>query len=78
MAQNLTPIYHKLVTSNAINNYGSPDIQNTGGVYSDSIEYDLPQDEGYKSNPITFLQYLANMTVKTGKYSGDQLFHAIF
>ena len=48
-----------------------------GGIYSGHIEYDLPQDEGYESRPITFRQYLENMTSKTGKYAGDKLFHAI-
>ena len=48
-----------------------------GGIYSYHLEYDLPQDEGKKSDPITFRQCLANMTAKTGKYAGDQLFHEI-
>ena len=37
-----------------------------GGGYSDHLEYDLPQDEGDESERITFRQYLANMTAKTG------------
>ena len=37
----------------------------------------LPQDKGDESDPIKFQKYLANMTAKIGKYSGDQLFHAI-
>ena len=45
-------------------------------IYSDHLEYELPQDEGHESKPITLQQYLANMTAKTGKYAGDQLFHA--
>ena len=46
-------------------------------IYSDHLEYELPQDEGHESEPITLQQYLANMTAKTEKYSGDKLFHAI-
>ena len=46
-------------------------------IYSDHLEYDLPQDKGGESDPITFRKYLANMTEETGKYAGDQLFHAI-
>ena len=48
-----------------------------GGGYSDHLEYDLPQDEGDEYEHITFRQYLANMTTKTGKYAGDRLFHTI-
>ena len=48
-----------------------------GGIYLYHIEYELPQDEGYESDTITFWQYLANMTTKTGKYTGDKLFDAI-
>ena len=48
-----------------------------GGFYSDHLGYDLLQDKGDESNPITFRQYFANMTTKTGKYAGDQLFQAI-
>ena len=48
-----------------------------GGVYSDHLEYDLTQDEVDECDPIMFQKYLANMTAKTGKYAGDQLFHAI-
>ena len=48
-----------------------------GKFYSDHLECDLPQDKGYESNPVTFPKYLANLTAKTGKYAGDQLFHAI-
>ena len=33
-------------------------------IYSDHLEYDLPQDKGDESNPITFRKYLANMTEK--------------
>ena len=40
-----------------------------GEICSYNIEYDLPQDVGDKSEPITFRQYLANMTAKTGKYA---------
>ena len=35
-----------------------------GKIYSENIKYDLPQDEVYESNPITFRKYLANMTEK--------------
>ena len=35
-----------------------------GEIYSDHIEYDISQDEGDKSDPIMFRQYLANMTEK--------------
>ena len=35
-----------------------------GEIYSDHLEYDLPQDKGDESNPITFRKYLANMTEK--------------
>ena len=48
-----------------------------GGVYSDHLEYDLPQDKGDESESITFRKYLANITAKTGKYYGNQLFCAI-
>ena len=48
-----------------------------GGVLSNHLEYDLPQNKGEESDPITFQQYLANITAKTGMYYGDQLFHAI-
>ena len=48
------------------------------GIYSDHLEYDLPQDKGDESDPITFRQYLANMTAKTENYAGYQLFHAIY
>ena len=48
-----------------------------GGGYLEYLEYDLPQDEGYEFDPITFQQNLANMTAKTVKYAGDQLFHAL-
>ena len=37
--------------------------------YSDHLEYNRPQDEGDASEPITFRQYLANMTSKTRKYA---------
>ena len=47
------------------------------GVYLVHLKYNLPQDEGDESYPITFRKYLANMTAKTGNYSGDQLFHTI-
>ena len=49
-----------------------------GGGYSNHLEYDLPQDEGDESERITFRQYLANMTAKTGKYARDKLFHTIY
>ena len=48
-----------------------------GGGCSNHLEYYLPQNEGDESDPIIFQLYLANMTAKTGKYYGDQLFHAI-
>ena len=48
-----------------------------GNVYSDHLKYDLPQDEGDKSDPITFRQYVASITSKMGEYARDQLFHAI-
>ena len=48
-----------------------------GGVYSDHLEYDLPQEEVDESDPIMLQQYLANMTAKTVKYARDQLFHEI-
>ena len=48
-----------------------------GGNLSDHLEYDLPQGKGYESYPITIRKYLENRTAKTGKYAGDQLFHAI-
>ena len=48
-----------------------------GGFNSFHLKYDLPQDNGDVSNPITFQQYLANMNAKTGKCAGDQLFHKI-
>ena len=48
-----------------------------GVFYLDHSDYDLPQYKGDGYNPITFWKYLSNMTAKTGKYSGDQLFHAI-
>ena len=48
-----------------------------GGICSDHIEYDISQDKGDESDPITFRQYSSNMTAKTGKYDRDQLFHAI-
>ena len=48
-----------------------------GGGCSNHLEYDLPQNKGDEYDPIIFQQYLANMTAKTGKYYGDQLFHAI-
>ena len=40
-----------------------------GGGYSYHIEYDITEDKGDESDPITFRQYLANMTSKTGKYT---------
>ena len=46
-------------------------------IYSNHLGYDLLQYEGDESNHIIFQQHLANMTAKTGKYAGDQLFHAI-
>ena len=49
-----------------------------GEIYSDHLEYDLPQDKGDKSNPITLQQYLAKTTEKTGKCAGDKLLHTIF
>ena len=49
-----------------------------GGVYSDHLKYDLPQNEANEYDTFTFRQYLANMTVKTSKYAGDQLFHTIY
>ena len=48
-----------------------------GVIYSDHLEYDFPKDEGDESDPITFQQYLADMNVNMGKYTGDQLFHEI-
>ena len=33
-----------------------------GEIYSDHLEYDLPQDKGDESETITFPQYLANIT----------------
>ena len=48
-----------------------------GKIYSNHLKYELPQDKGYEYDPITFRQYLANMTVKIGKYAGDKLYHAI-
>ena len=48
-----------------------------GEGYSDRIEYDLPKDEGDKSDPIMFQQYLSNMNAKTGNKSVDKLFHTI-
>ena len=39
-----------------------------GKFYSCHLGYDLPQDEGYEYNPITFQIYLSNMTAKTGTY----------
>ena len=48
-----------------------------GEIYPDHIEYELPQDEGDESYPITLRRYLANMTTKTVKYDRDQLLHAI-
>ena len=48
-----------------------------GGIYSDHLEYDLPQVEVDEYDPITFRKYLANITAKTGKYALDQLFHAV-
>ena len=47
-----------------------------GGIYSDHLEYYLPQYKGDESNPITFRHYLANMTAKTGNYARDKLFYA--
>ena len=29
-------------------------LKRWGKIYSDNLEYDLLQDEGYESNPITF------------------------
>ena len=46
-------------------------------IYSYNIKYDLPKYERDESKPITFQQYLANMTAKMGKYAGDQLLHAM-
>ena len=48
-----------------------------GEIYLDHLQYDFPQYEGGESGPITFRQYLANMTCKMGKCAGDQIFHAI-
>ena len=39
-------------------------------VYSDNLEYDLPQDEEDEYKPITLRQYLANMTAKNRKIFG--------
>ena len=41
---------------------------------SDSL---LPSAHCPELNPIAFQQYLANITAKTVKYAGDQLFFAI-
>ena len=49
-----------------------------GKFYSEHLKYDYPQDEGDESDPITFQQYLSNMTEKTGKYARDHLFHVIY
>ena len=48
-----------------------------GEIYSDHLKYDLPQDEGDEYNTTKFQKYLSNMTAKTGKYTGDQIFHTI-
>lgn len=48
-----------------------------GVIYSEHIGYELPQDKEYESDHITFRKYLVHITVKTGKYCGDQLFHTI-
>ena len=55
-----------------------PDIQTLGGIYSDHLEYYLPQYEVDECDHIMFRKYLASMNVKTVKYAGDQLFHEIF
>ena len=62
---------------NLCTNHRSTDIKKWGKFYSNHLEYDIPQDEGYQYDPITFRPYLANLTSKTGKYDGDQLFRAI-
>ena len=49
-----------------------------GGSYSDDLKDDLPQDEGDEPKPIIFRKHLKNITGKTGKYSGYQLFHVIY
>ena len=48
-----------------------------GVIYSEHIEYEPPQDKEYESDHITFRKCLVHITVKTGKYCGDQLFHTI-
>ena len=48
-----------------------------GRIYSDHLEYELPQDDGDGSNPIMFQQYLSSLTAKTCTYARDQLFYAI-
>ena len=48
-----------------------------GGGYSDHFKHYLIWNKGDESDPITFRKYIANMTVSTGKYARDQLFHAI-
>ena len=48
-----------------------------GGRDSYHLKYYLPQDKGDESNPITFLQYLANITEKMVKHVRYQLIHAI-
>ena len=48
-----------------------------GGVYSDHIEYDFPQYDGDKSDPISLQRYLANMTENIENYARYQIFHAI-
>ena len=35
-----------------------------GEIYSDHLEYDIPQDERDESDPIMLGQYLSNMTAK--------------
>ena len=35
-----------------------------GGIYSDHLGYDLPQEKGDEYYPITLRQYLANVAAK--------------
>ena len=46
-------------------------------IYSNHLEYGLPQYKVDKLDPIMFQNYLGNMTEKNRKYAEDQLFHAI-
>ena len=46
-------------------------------IFSDHLEYELPQDKRDESDPITFQKCSANMTAKMGKYARYQLFYAI-